>query len=158
LLLRPGGTSFEAIKAVLPAAMLHPFVASEQNVALKGARSPGMLHKHYAPNAEMLLVDGQVQAMITKINALSEQYRCEGKKVGVLATDETQKEYTAYVVKSMGSRSNLDTVANKLFKELREFNKTSVDIILAESVLLDGMGLAVMNRLRKASNYNIIKA
>jgi L-threonylcarbamoyladenylate synthase len=158
LLLRPGGTSFEAIKAVLPNAMLHPFVVSEQGVAVKCAHSPGMLHKHYAPNAEMLLVDGTIQAMITKINALSEQYRHEGKKVGILATDETQKEYTAYVVKSMGSRSNLDIVANKLFKELREFNKTPVDIILAESIHLDGMGLAVMNRLRKASNYHIIKA
>jgi L-threonylcarbamoyladenylate synthase len=158
VLLRPGGTSYEAIKTVLPNVLLHPSVTSEQDVAINCARSPGMLHKHYAPNAKMMLVEGPIQATITKITALSEQYRHEGKKVGILATDETKKEYTAYVVKSMGSRFNLDTVANKLFTMLREFNETSVDVILAESVLLDGMGLAVMNRLRKASNYHVIKA
>ncbi|MCL1978340.1 MAG: L-threonylcarbamoyladenylate synthase [Candidatus Bathyarchaeota archaeon] len=157
LLLRPGGTPFEAIQAVLPSVALHPFVASEREVTVRQARSPGMMHKHYAPNAEMLLVEGAVQAIIAKIMALSEQYKCEGKKVGILATDETQKEYVAPVVKSMGSRFNLDTIARNLFRELREFNEVSVDVILAEGVPLDGMGLAVMNRLRKASGYHIIK-
>jgi L-threonylcarbamoyladenylate synthase len=157
ILLRPGGTTFEDIQKVLPNVALHSFVLSEKNVAIKTARSPGMLHKHYAPNAEMILIEGTVQATITKIIMLSEQYRREGKKVGILATDETQNEYTAHVVTSMGSRSKLDTIAKKLFKELRGFNDESVDIILVESVPLDGMGLAVMNRLRKASNNNIIK-
>ena len=108
MLLRPGGTPFEAIKRVLPNVVLHPFVASEEGVAVGQARSPGMMHKHYAPNAQVILVEGDVPAVVSKIKAFSEQYRCEGKKVGILATDETQKEYTADVVKSMGSRFNLD--------------------------------------------------
>jgi L-threonylcarbamoyladenylate synthase len=157
MLLRPGGTSLEAIQAVLPNVLLHSFVTSEQEITVNSAHSPGMMHKHYAPNAEVLLIEGALQAMITKITALSEQYRAEGKKVGILATDETKNAYSAYIVKSMGSRSNLAIIASNLFKELRDFNKTPVDIILAESVPLDGMGLAVMNRLRKASGYNIIK-
>jgi L-threonylcarbamoyladenylate synthase len=78
--------------------------------------------------------------------------------VGILATDETQKEYTANVVKSVGSRSNLETIAKNLFKQLREFDSEDVDVILAEGVPLQGLGLAVMNRLRKASGYHIIKA
>ena len=158
MLLRPGGTPFEAIHQVLPNIILHPLVISEQEVTVKHARSPGMKHKHYAPNAEVILVEGTIQAMVTKIIVLSEQYKREGKKVGILATDETQKKYSAHVVKSMGSRSNLDTIATKLFRELREFNESSVDVILAESIPSDGMGLAVMNRLRKASDYHIIKA
>jgi len=158
VLLRPGGTPLEAIQTVLPDVVLHPFVSSEHEVTVKYARSPGMMHKHYAPNAEVFLVDGSIPSMIAKINVLSEQYhRCEGKKVGILATDETKKEYSAYIVKSMGSRSNLDIIASNLFKVLREFDNTSVDVILAESVPLYGMGLAVMNRLRKASGYHIIK-
>ncbi|MGD6934862.1 MAG: L-threonylcarbamoyladenylate synthase [Candidatus Bathyarchaeia archaeon] len=158
LLLRPGGTPFEAIQKVLPNVALHPFVASEKEVTVGQARSPGMMHKHYAPNAEVLLVEGAVPAVISKIKALSEQYTCEGKRVGILATDETQKEYVADVVKSVGSRFNLDTIAKNLFRELREFNDEAVDVILAEGVPLEGMGLAVMNRLRKASGYHIIKA
>ncbi|XHH08333.1 MAG: L-threonylcarbamoyladenylate synthase [Candidatus Bathyarchaeia archaeon] len=158
VLLRPGGTPFEAIQKLLPNVVLHPFVASEKEVALGQARSPGMMHKHYAPNAEVLLVEGTVQAVVKKIKLLSEQYKLEGKRVGVLATDETKKEYVADVVKSMGSRFNLDTIANGLFRELREFDQENVDVILAEGVPLEGIGLAVMNRLRKASGYHIIKA
>jgi len=157
MLLRPGGTPFEAIQQVLSNVVLHPSAISEQEITVKYARSPGMNYKHYAPNAEVLLVEGTIQAMVTKIVNLSEQYNREGKKVGILATDETQKKYSANVVKSMGSRSNLDTIANRLFKTLREFNENDVDVILSESVPLDGMGLAVMNRLRKASGYHIIK-
>jgi L-threonylcarbamoyladenylate synthase len=158
VLLRPGGTSFEVIQTVLPDVLLHPFVTSEQEVSVKHARSPGMLHKHYAPNAKVILIDGSPQSIVAKIVALSKQYSNEGKKVGILATDETQNKYSAYIVKSMGSRSNLDMIACKLFKELRAFNQTSVDIILAESVPLTGIGLAVMNRLRKASGYHIINS
>jgi len=33
----------------------------------------------------------------------------------------------------------------------------NVDVIIAEGVPLDGIGLAIMNRLRKASGYRIIK-
>jgi L-threonylcarbamoyladenylate synthase len=158
VLLRPGGASFEAIQTVLPAVTLHPFVLSEQEVTVQNARSPGMLHKHYAPNASVLLIEGSLPDMIVKITALSEQYRYEGKKVGILATDETKNQYSVGQIKSLGSRSNPDLIASNLFKELRDFNKTSVDVILAESVPLDGIGLAVMNRLRKASGYHIIKA
>jgi L-threonylcarbamoyladenylate synthase len=158
MLLRPGGTTFEDIQAVLPNVALHPFVTSKQEITVKQANSPGMMHKHYAPNAKVLLIDGSLQEMIAKITALSDQYKSEGKKVGILATDETIKKFSAPVVKSMGSRFNLDVIASNLFRELRAFNENSVDIILAESVPLDGLGLAVMNRLRQASGYHIIKA
>lgn len=158
MVLRPGGTPFEAIKQVLPNVKLHPFVSAEKEVSVEQARSPGMKHKHYAPNAEVILIEGNVPAVITKIKTLAEQYKKEGKKVGVLATDETIKEYRANVVKSMGSRFNLDSIARNLFRQLREFDGEDVDVILAEGVPLEGLGLAVMNRLRKASGYHIIKA
>ena len=82
----------------------------------------------------------------------------EDKKVGVLATDETAwAYYEADVVKSLGSRRNLDAMATNLFRLLREFDLENVDVIIAEGVPTEGLGLAVMNRLRKASGYNIIK-
>jgi L-threonylcarbamoyladenylate synthase len=158
MVLRPGGTPFEAIKQILPEVKLHPFVSAEHEITLEQTRSPGMKHKHYAPNAEVLVVEGAVPAVVSKIKELTEQYKREGIKVGILATDETQKEYTASVVKSMGSRGNLETIAKNLFKQLREFDGEDVDVILAEGVPLQGLGLAVMNRLRKASGYHIIKA
>lgn len=158
LLLRPGGTPFEALKAVLPDLELHPFVVSETEISVEKARSPGMMHKHYAPKAEVILVEGDTEAMVTTIKGLAADYQAKNLKVGVLATDETQAAYKANVVRSMGSRSNVSTVAANLFRLLREVDAQCVDVILAESVPREGLGLAVMNRLRKASGYHIIKA
>ena len=158
MLLRPGGTSFEALRKVLPELQLHPFVEAEAELPLEKNRSPGMKHKHYAPKAQVVLVEGNLEAMVKKITELSESYRCKGTKVGVLATDETLSSHKADIVKSMGSRHNLASVAQNLFRLLREIDVAGVDIIIAESVPLDGLGLAIVNRLRKASGYNIIKA
>jgi L-threonylcarbamoyladenylate synthase len=158
MLLRPGGTPFEALKAVMADIRLHPFVQSEQELPLEKTRSPGMKHKHYAPKAEVVLVEGDVPAVLEKIQELTESYMREGKKVGVLATDETKANYRANVVASLGSRHNLDAIAQSLFRLLREIDAQNVDVIVAEGVPSEGLGLAVMNRLRKASGYHIVKA
>ena len=158
MLLRPGGTPFEALKKVLGDMKLHPFVQAEQELSLQEIRSPGMKHKHYAPKAKVILVEGKVPAVIAKVKELAESYRLKGEKVGILATDQTQTSYQADVVKSLGSRSNLATVAQNLFRLLREVDAENVDVIIAEGVSSEGLGLAVMNRLRKASGYHIIKA
>ena len=157
MLLRPGGTPFEALKMVLGDLRLHPFVEAEQELPLQQIRSPGMKHKHYAPKAEVILVEGNVPDVIAKVKQLAESYRLRGEKVGILATDETQTAYRAEVVKSLGSRFDLATVAQSLFRLLREVDAEGVDVIIAEGVSSDGLGLAVMNRLRKASGYHIVK-
>lgn len=158
ILLRPGGTPFEALKAVVPDLRLHPFVQSEVELPLEQIRSPGMKHKHYAPKAEVILVEGNIEAVVAKIKQLTEDYKAKQSKVAILATDQTMTAYKAYIVKSMGSRHNLATVAASLFRLLREIDEEGVDVILAETVPQEGLGLAVMNRLRKASGYHIIKA
>ncbi len=158
MVLRPGGTPFEALKQVLGDMKLHPFVLAEAELPLEKTRSPGMRHKHYAPKAEVILVEGNVPAVAAKVRELTEFYRQKGVKVGVLATDETQASYKADVVKSLGSRSDLALVAQSLFRLLREVDAQNVGVIIAEGVSSEGLGLAVMNRLRKASGYHIIKA
>ena len=157
ILLRPGGTPFEALKNVLCDMKLHVFVQAEQELTLQEIRSPGMKHKHYAPKAKVILIEGNVPGVMAKVKELSESFKHKGQKVGILATDETQTAYKADVIKSLGSRSNLASVAQNLFRLLREVDAENVDVIIAEGVSSDGLGLAVMNRLRKASGYNIIK-
>jgi L-threonylcarbamoyladenylate synthase len=158
LVLRPGGTPFEALKKVLPSVELHPFVVAERELSLGEIRSPGMKHKHYAPNAEVVVVEGSIPAMIARIKELAASYKQKGAKVGVLATDETQTVYQADAVETLGSRFNLDMVAKNLFSRLRELDAKRLDVIIAEGLSTEGLGLAVMNRLRKASGYNIVKA
>jgi L-threonylcarbamoyladenylate synthase len=158
MVLRPGGTTYEALKQVLGNVQLHPFVEAEKELPLEKIKSPGMKHRHYAPNAEVILVEGTVSAVKNKIQELANAYALKDAKVGILATDETQKSYKAAVVKSLGSRFNLAIIAQNLFRLLREVDAEKVDVIIAEGIPSEGMGLAVMNRLRKASGYNIIKA
>jgi L-threonylcarbamoyladenylate synthase len=158
MVLRPGGTPFEALRKVLGDVVLHPFVSAEQELPVGKARSPGMKHKHYAPNAEVIVVEGAIPDVVAKINELAETYRQKGVKVSVLATDETVPAYNADVVKSLGSRFNLAVVAQNLFRMLRELDAEGVDVIVAEGVPTEGLGLAVMNRLRKAAGYHIVKA
>ncbi|MEM2911316.1 MAG: L-threonylcarbamoyladenylate synthase [Candidatus Bathyarchaeia archaeon] len=156
--LRPGGTPYEALKEALGKVGLHPVAVAEKELPINRARSPGMKHKHYAPKADMVVVEGELSAVIEKVKELTEDYRRKGCKVGVLATLETVAHYNADVVKSLGSRSNLAEIAKNLFKLLREFDLEGVDIIIAEGIPAEGLGLAIMNRLRKASSYKIVKA
>ena len=158
MVLRPGGTSFEALKSVLGEVKLHPFVQAEEELPLEKIRSPGMKHRHYAPKAEVILVEGSVASVTSKIKELSESFMLKGAKVGILATDETKDAYKADVVKTLGSRSSLMVVAHNLFRLLREVDAENVDVIIAEGVSSEEIGLAIMNRLRKASGYHIIKA
>jgi L-threonylcarbamoyladenylate synthase len=157
MILRPGGTPLEALKQVLGDVKLHPFVAAEKELAVEQARSPGMKHRHYAPKAPLILVEGTVSPVMATVKSLIRSYWLQDKHVGVLATAETAWAYEADVVKSLGSRRNVDGMAANLFRLLREFDEENVDVIIAESVPTEGLGLAVMNRLRKASGYNIIK-
>jgi len=156
-ILRPGGTPFEALKELLGKVVLNPVAIAERELSVEKARSPGVKHKHYAPNADVIVVEGKVSAVIDKVKDLVEFYMRKGVRVGILATDETACYYKADVVKSLGSRNNLTVIAKNLFRLLREFDLEGVNVIIAEGVPTEGLGLAVMNRLRKASGYNIVK-
>jgi len=155
--LRPGGTPYEALKKFLGAVELHPVAVAEKELAVNEVRSPGMKHRHYAPDCDLIVVEGEISDVIGKVNQLAERYMKKGSKVGVLVTDETMGYYRADVVKSLGSRRDLAVIAKNLFRLLREFDLEEVDIVIAEGVPAEGLGLAVMNRLRKASEYKIVK-
>jgi len=157
-ILRPGGTTYEVLKKILGGVKLHPIAVAEKELTVRKARSPGVKHKHYAPDADVVVVEGELSAVVNKVKELAEFYMCKGSRVGVLATDETVGHYMADVTKSLGSRSDLAIIAKNLFNLLREFDLEGVDVIIAETVPAEGLGLAVMNRLRKASGYKIVRA
>jgi len=156
--LRPGGLPFEELRCILKDVKLHPSVIADRKLRLDRAPSPGMKHRHYSPRAQLILVEGDLEALIGKIQELADRFDDEGKRVGVLATDETRYCYRADVIKSLGSRDNTTCLAKNLFKLLREFDEEKVDVIIAEGVPLKHLGLTIMNRLRKASGFNIVRA
>jgi len=156
--LRPGGTPFEALKAIIEKVELNPVVTAERVLPFGKTRSPGIKHKHYAPDADVVVVEGELTDVIKKVNELTDFYRRRGSRVGVLCTNENAEYYSADVVKSLGSRDDLAAIAHNLFRLLREFNAERVDVIIAEGLPLEGLGLAIVNRLRKAAGYKIVKA
>ncbi len=156
--LRPGGVPYEDLRKALGRVELHPVAVAEKRIHVGRARSPGMKDRHYAPKAEIIVVEGKPSAIVAKVQELADHQMRTGKKVGILATDESESCYRADVVKSLGSREDLAAAARNLFRLLRDFDKEEIDIIIAEGVAERGLGLAVMNRLRKASGFNIVKA
>ncbi|ARE85873.1 Threonylcarbamoyl-AMP synthase [Clostridium formicaceticum] len=152
MILRPGGVTREMLLKVLHSV--------EIDAALKGEdvvpKSPGMKYTHYAPKAQVYIVKGEEEKVPVKIRELVEQYRRQKKEVGIICFDETYNHYDQGMVKSMGSRTDFKSVAANLFKILREFDETKVEIILAEAVEEVELGQAIMNRLTKAAGYRII--
>ncbi|SDJ88312.1 L-threonylcarbamoyladenylate synthase [Natronincola ferrireducens] len=152
-ILRPGGITKEMLLEVLERVEVDPGLKGEEDIIPK---SPGMKYTHYAPEAEVYILKGQEEKVHHKIQELVSRYKAEGKRVGIICFDEDHDEYRGEIVKSMGSRGELKTVAANLFKVLREFDETEVDIILAEAVEEIDLGEAIMNRLTKAAGYKII--
>ncbi|MDO5022038.1 MAG: L-threonylcarbamoyladenylate synthase [Eubacteriales bacterium] len=114
------------------------------------APSPGMRHKHYAPKAEMLLVNGKPEKTAEFIKS---NYR-EGDYI--LAMQGNIYLYEGYPVASLGEDAK--QAAHRLFYLLRETDKLGAKRILSETLPYDGLGLAVMNRLARAAAFRIIEA
>lgn len=154
-ILRPGGVTLEALKEALGEVILDPALEGKLDNHVV-PKAPGMKYTHYAPNAEMMIVDGAAELVIEKIETLRKVKEQEGLQVGIMATEETKDHYKASCVLSMGSRQQPETIGAKLFDTLRKFDEMGVDIILAESICREGVGHAVMNRMLKAAGYHVI--
>ncbi len=157
VILRPGGVSREEIEAVIGEVEVHP---SALGLLLHGEetpRSPGMKYRHYAPTAKLIVVEGELEEVRRAIARLADLLMSRGIRVGVLGSDGYS--YRANVVRDMGSRSNPLEAARRLFVSLREMDEEGVEVIVAEGWLDErGVGLAIKNRLRKASGGAVLRA
>ncbi|MCI8634717.1 MAG: threonylcarbamoyl-AMP synthase [Eubacterium sp.] len=155
LILRPGYITEAMLCEVIGPVRTDPGIL-DANSAMR-PKAPGMKYRHYAPEAELIVVDGEERAVVQKINALAEKMQAQGKRVGVLGTDETSAAYRGNVFRSMGSRSDEGAIARHLYRVLREFDEDQVDIIYSESFATSKMGQAIMNRLLKAAGHQVLK-
>ncbi|SFQ98188.1 L-threonylcarbamoyladenylate synthase [Desulfoscipio geothermicus] len=156
VILRPGGITRPDLEAVLGPVELDPSV----NGAPAGdrPRSPGMKYKHYAPRAPLVLFEGDSSGQVAAaIYAEAQRLEAGGKRVGILACSETAPLYRGFDVVVTGRCSDSGSIAASLYDSLRRFDRLDVDIILAEGVAPRGLGLAVMNRLRRAAGDRIVR-
>jgi len=135
-ILRPGVVTIDAIEAVLEKPVIN---AADKDDA---PRAPGMKYRHYAPDAEMIVIQGnreRVKSEIIRVKELNERI---GLNVGVLLFEE--KDFI--------------TAAHDFYAELRALDESGVDMIIAGALPeTDGIGFAVMNRMLKAAGYNVAK-
>ncbi len=150
VLLRPGGITFEMLRTVAPDIrkdknILLPLAADEKPV------SPGMKYRHYAPDAEVTVIEGGREAVQRKIKELIS--RNQNGKCGVLLMYDAVYDDAVMI---NGGSTNAEYARN-LFAALREFDRLGVQTVFAEFDENDGCGLAVRNRLYKAAAYKVIR-
>ena len=155
MILRPGYITPEMLAEVLgEEVIMDPGIIATDDTTKP--KAPGMKYKHYAPKADMIIVDGEQESVIQKINALTLDAHSAGKKVAVIATEETKDAYKADVVLNIGAREDEDSIARHMYKILRDCDKLEVEVIFSESFKTPRIGQAIMNRLLKAAAHQVI--
>ncbi len=133
-LLRPGGIPLEEIEAIVGEIEI-------KNIDANKPLSPGMLPRHYAPRTPIII--GLSEEEI-------EKYR--GKKIGFLAFKRPANIFKFDYMEVLSEKGDLREAATNLFSALRRMDGMGLDIIFAEPFPEIGLGRAIMDRLRKASN------
>jgi L-threonylcarbamoyladenylate synthase len=147
-ILRPGILTADMLSAAADTEVVYDpaLLQAREGAAEAGAdaapRSPGMKYRHYAPKAEMLVVEGRrdkVEAEIERLKHLNERI---GNKVGILLFEER-----AYI-----------EAAHDFYARLHELDEEGADLIIAGALSdRDGVGFAVMNRMMKSAGHNIVR-
>ncbi len=185
--LRPGGVTLEALREVIPAirssapelraaAMEAAAADAGGGEAPSGAetpplRAPGLLARHYAPRARLVLVRGADADVVDALAAAAERLVAAGRTVGLLLAAEDAAPRSAagapgrpetgpgrpgLVVRRAGPRADAPAVARALFASLRDLDGAGVDVILARDFGTAGLGLAIRDRLTRAAEGRVV--
>lgn len=127
VILRAGGVTLEELRTIIPATRLQ----KHQGSILK---SPGIKYRHYSPLAYVFIVSGMKETIPLNSSAYIGLKNIRKNHFGLKKICRTEEEY-----------------ARSLFHFFRECDKNDIETIYCESVSEDGIGLAIMDRIRKAS-------
>ena len=152
-LLRPGGVTVSQIESIIGPIKIDDSI----HKTVEKPKSPGMKYTHYAPNAKLTIYKGSPDKMIESIQNQVTIAHQNGLKSAVITCNENVNQYVNTLVLSLGSIKKPEELASHLFDTLRECDKQGIEIIFAEFFSEDELGLALMNRLKKAAGFNIIE-
>ena len=150
-LLRPGAITYDALCCVcddvrIADAVTHKLAEDEKPL------SPGMKYRHYAPSADLVLLDGSAEDVLAFM--ISEQKNCG---VALLCYDEELPLVNPALSISVGASDDLQEQAKRLFTSLRHADKLGADKIYAHLPDTSGLGLALYNRMIRAAAHTIKK-
>ena len=152
VLLRPGKITIDELACIAPVSVADAVTdrLAEGAVAL----SPGMKYRHYAPGAPLILLDGEIDDIISYIKA------DEAENIALLCYTEHADEITKSISKidlyTLGESNNINEQARNLFAILRDADKHSYDRIYAPLPSMEGVGLALYNRMIRAAAHTVI--
>ncbi|MBA3075780.1 MAG: threonylcarbamoyl-AMP synthase [Anaerolineae bacterium] len=153
VILRPGGVTHEELMKVLDSVLLRGDESSRDQK--DPMPSPGMLSRHYAPQTTLILIESEnstnaCKRLISEATLLIES----GKRVAILSADEDALifEQLGVRIETIGSSQNLAQIANRLYSAIRLLDEEKMDFILVRSYGSKGLGLAILDRLRRAAS------
>jgi L-threonylcarbamoyladenylate synthase len=138
-ILRPGSITQEQLEA-----MLHCSIPVVKHIESASAPipSPGLLLKHYAPRTPVKL-----------LSSVDEQSLTQYQRIGVILFDKKSSvPEHACVVSYASTSGNPEEVAANLFSQLRALDEQKLDVIAVDSCESSGIGLAIMDRLARATH------
>ncbi len=127
IILRAGGVTLEQLRTIIPATRLQK---RQQSIP----KSPGVKYRHYSPRAYVFIVSAMSETVPLQSSAYIGLKNIGKNRFGLKMICRTEDEY-----------------ARSLFHFFRECDKKGIETIYCESVSEDGIGLAIMDRIRKAS-------
>ena len=145
-LLRPGAITAEQLSSVLGEVEIDNAVLNELKEGQKAA-SPGMKYKHYAPQATVYLVEGSSDKFTEFVNG-----KTDAVAIGFSEDKNITIPFMVY-----GSEKQEITLAQNLFKVLRDIDKKGYETAFVHAPSKNGVGLAVYNRLIRAAAFRVIK-
>jgi len=161
VILRPGAITEAMIREVTAKIATTNFKVDDDET--NAPRAPGMKYRHYAPKAPMTIFRGEpgnVAAQILDLLSSTVKTKPENSHptIGVLVTDSAKELLPSLPpnVKLLSLGSTNKSVAKNLFAHLRQFDNLGVSVIYAEAVPNTDLGTAIMDRMQKAAEGNII--
>ena len=155
-ILRPGYITQAMFEEAIGKTIIDPAIMGSLKEGVI-PKAPGMKYKHYAPNADVTIVEGPHEKVVQYINRQVSEKEAEGHRCAVMATDETKDKYICNDIVSAGHKDDELSVARNLYAILRDFDKQKVEYVYSESFETKNVGQAVMNRLIKAAGHKIVK-
>ncbi|MGD0338684.1 MAG: L-threonylcarbamoyladenylate synthase [Bacteroidota bacterium] len=144
VILRPGGVTREEIEDVLQCRV------RVARTTQKRPSSPGMKYTHYAPDAEVILFEGERPAVLHAMKQAAFRLKKKHVVVGIMASADFECSFKGLNFFSLG-KSGAFSAAQLLYDGFRTLDRKGISVILCQGFTDTHIGSALMNRMRKAA-------
>ena len=160
-ILRPGYIGLPSLQKVLGTVVLDPALLEMPGKDTQ-PRAPGMKYRHYAPQVPITLIEGEAKGRAAYIKRKAREAAKKKLRIAALVSQETLPFYQDYqgghlLLLSLGERSRDESIAHALFGVLRRLDTLNLSHVYSETFETGPLGMAIMNRLRKAASFQQIQ-